>query len=115
MMLDKTANLLLKNLYEKDKMTIQEIEHITGTDEMKSTSPQLQLLSEEGFIFSWENKDVIHDEYDKKYLGYAITIQGRAYIEQQRQQKYQFWVPYLITTVIAASSLVVSLISLIIR
>ena len=53
MMLDKTANLLLKNLYEKDKMTIQEIEHITGKDEMKSTCPQLQLLSEAGFIFSW--------------------------------------------------------------
>lgn len=52
MMLDKMANLLLKELYAKDKMTIQEIEHITGTDEMESTCPQLQILSKAGFIFS---------------------------------------------------------------
>lgn len=55
MMLDKMTNLLLKELYARDKMTIQEIEHITGTDEMKSTSLnfnyfQRRVLSSHGKI-----------------------------------------------------------------
>lgn len=44
-----------------------------------------------------------------QYVRKTFSFDGRAYIEQERRTRMNFWLPYTITTVIALMSLIASL------
>lgn len=108
-MIDNRTYKLLKRLYRRGKLTLAEIGKLTGHDEKKNPSRNISALTEKGFISFWNGKQTINDLGDREWLGFEITLDGRAYIEQERRTKLNFWLPYTITTVIALLSLAASL------
>jgi hypothetical protein len=109
-MLDKKAYKLLVLFYKKDRLTFDEIQAETHEEERESSSLCVSALCSEKFISTWESSESINDVGDHKQFGYEITYAGRAYVDQRRRDGRNFWVPYLITTLIAISSLIVSIV-----
>lgn len=109
-MLDKKAYKLLVLFYKKDRLTFDEIQAETHEEERESGSLCVSALCSEKFISTWESSESINDVGDHKQFGYEITYAGRAYVDQRRRDGRNFWVPYLITTLIAISSLIVSIV-----
>nr|DAG01734.1 MAG TPA: hypothetical protein [Siphoviridae sp. ctSMg55] len=109
-MLDKKACKLLDLFYKKDRLTFDEIQSETHEEERASSSLCVSALCSEKFISTWESSESINDVGDHKQFGYEITYAGRAYVDQRRRDGRNFWVPYLITTLIAISSLIVSIV-----
>lgn len=109
-MLDKKAYKLLVLFYKKDRLTFDEIQAETHEEERESSSLCVSALCSEKFISTWESSKSINDVGDHKQFGYEITYAGRAYVDQRRRDGRNFWVPYLITTLIAISSLIVSIV-----
>lgn len=109
-MLDKRAYKLLSIFYKKGRLSFDEIQAETNVDERKSRSQYISALCSDRFIVSWETSESINDVGDHKQFGYEITYAGRAYVDQRRRDGRNFWVPYLITTLIAISSLIVSIV-----
>lgn len=109
-MLDKKAYKLLDLFYKKDRLTFDEIQAETHEEERESSSLRISALCSEKFISTWESSGSINDVGDHKQFGYEITYAGRAYVDQRRRDGRNFWVPYLITTLIAISSLIVSIV-----
>ena len=91
-------------------MTFDEIQAETHEEERESSSLCVSALCSEKFISTWESSGSINDVGDHKQFGYEITYAGRAYVDQRRRDGRNFWVPYLITTLIAISSLIVSIV-----
>lgn len=109
-MLDKKAYKLLVLFYKKDRLTFDEIQAETHEEERESSSLCVSALCSGKFISTWESSESINDVGDHKQFGYEITYAGRAYVDQRRRDGRNFWVPYLITTLIAISSLIVSIV-----
>lgn len=109
-MLDKKAYKLLDLFYKKDRLTFDEIQSETHEEEGESSSLCVSALCSEKLISTWESSESINDVGDHKRFGYEITYAGRAYVDQRRRDGRNFWVPYLITTLIAVSSLIVSIV-----
>lgn len=109
-MLDKKAYKLLNLFYKKDRLTFDEIQSKTHEEERESSSLCVSALCSEKFISTWESSESINNVGDHKQFGYEITYAGRAYVDQRRRDGRSFWVPYLITTLIAISSLIVSIV-----
>ena len=109
-MLDKKAYKLLVLFYKKDRLTFDEIQAETHEEARESSSLCVSALCSEKFISTWESSESINDVGDHKQFGYEITYAGRAYVDQRRRDGRNFWVPYLITTLIAISSLIVSIV-----
>lgn len=109
-MLDKKAYKLLDLFYKKDRLTFDEIQAETHEEERESSSLCISALCSEKFISTWESSGSINDVGDHRQFGYEITYAGRAYVDQRRRDGRNFWVPYLITTLIAISSLIVSIV-----
>ena len=109
-MLDKKAYKLLVLFYKKDRLTFDEIQAETHEEERESSSLCVSALCSEKFISTWESSESINDVGDHKQFGYEITYAGRAYVDQRRRDGRNFWVPYLITTLIAISGLIVSIV-----
>ena len=109
-MLDKKAYKLLDLLYKKDRLTFDESQSETHEEEKASSSLCVSALCSEKFISTWESSESINDVGDHRQFGYEITYAGRAYVDQRRRDGRNFWVPYLITTLIAISSLIVSIV-----
>lgn len=109
-MLDKKAYKLLSIFYRKGRLSFDEIQAETNGDEKGSRSQYISALCSERFIASWESSESINDVGDHKQFGYEITYAGRAYVDQRRRDGRNFWIPYLITTLVAVSSLIVSII-----
>lgn len=109
-MLDKKAYKLLVLFYKKDRLTFDEIQAETHEEERESSSLCVSAFCSEKFISTWESSESINDVGDHKQFGYEITYAGRAYVDQRRRDGRNFWVPYLITTLIAISSLIVSIV-----
>lgn len=109
-MLDKKAYRLLDLFYKKDRLTFGEIQAETHEEERESSSLCVSALCSEKFISTWESSESINDVGDHKQFGYEITYTGRAYVDQRRRDGRNFWVPYLITTLIAISGLIVSIV-----
>ncbi len=109
-MLDKKAYRLLDLFYKKDRLTFDEIQAETHEEERESSSLCVSALCSEKFISTWESSESINDVGDHKQFGYEITYTGRAYVDQRRRDGRNFWVPYLITTLIAISGLIVSIV-----
>jgi len=107
--LENKTYKLLKKFYCKKKLTLQQIGKITGANEEELPSEYISELIKNHFISIWETKEIINDLGDRKWAGYSITLEGSAYVEHQRSEKRNFWVPYLITTAIALLSLITSL------
>ena len=109
-MLDKKAYNLLEKKKKKDRLTFDEIQAETHEEERESSSLCVSALCSEKFISTWESSESMNDVGDHKQFGYEITYAGRAYVDQRRRDGRNFWVPYLITTLIAISSLIVSIV-----
>lgn len=109
-MLDKKAYKLLGLFYKKERLTFEEIQSETHEEEKESSSLCVSALCSEKFISTWESSRSINDVGDHKQFGYGITYAGRAYVDQRRRDGRNFWVPYLITTLIAISGLIVSIV-----
>lgn len=92
MMIDKRTYKLLKRLYRRERLTFAEVEKITGCGEKSQNGDK-----------------IIDDLGDREWIGFEITLDGRAYIEQERRTRMNFWIPYAITTAIALMSLIASL------
>lgn len=109
-MLDKKAYKLLGLFYKKERLAFEEIQSETHEEERESSSLCVSALCSEKFISTWESSRSINDVGDHKQFGYEITYAGRAYVDQRRRDGRNFWVPYLITTLIAISGLIVSIV-----
>lgn len=108
-MIDNKTYKLLKKFYRKKELTLEEVSKATGTNEEKSPSKSISALSKNHFISTWQTNEIINDSGDRKWIGFRITLEGNAYVEQRRRDLRNFWVPYLITTFIAVLSLAASL------
>lgn len=112
-MIDNRTYKLLKTLYRRGKLTLNEVGELTKYDERKRPSPSISALTKSHFIATWNGDKTINDLGDKEWLGFQITIDGRAYIEQEQRTRLNFWLPYAITTGIAVLSLITSILSLV--
>lgn len=111
-MVDKECYRFLKHLYNNGTMTDQEAWDFFGhKDGDKRLCKQLSFLRSLNMIETHDS--CIEEDGEggmKRYIrNYQITITGRAFIEQKQRDVRNFWVPYLITTLIAVSSLAVSI------
>lgn len=107
--LDNRSYKLLKKLYRKKKLKFEQVEKITKHEESKSSSVYISSLTKNHFISLWHTTEIINELGDRNWIGYCITLDGEAYVEQRRRDRRLFWVPYLITTAIALLSLITSL------
>lgn len=98
-MIDKTTYKLLRKLYSRNQMTYDEIRKLFKVDDQNIRPAQVSAL--------YENHLAVHSE-DGNGSYCKITLLGRAYIENKNQNSRNFWVPYLITTLLALASLFVS-------
>jgi len=107
-MLDNKTYRLLKEIYKKKRLTIEEIKNKLKTTDDLSQNEHILSLRENKFIERWESGP-INTQYEREFLGYKITLAGSAYVEHRIRERRNFWVPYLITTAIALLSLITSL------
>ncbi len=110
---EKVSYKLLKKLYQKDKMTLDEIKAETKYDGEPKYDPHISYLLEEHLISSFSEGE----KFDSGKIidgtqYYRITLRGRDYIENVGREKRNFWVPYAITTILALISVVATLLSL---
>lgn len=108
-MFDKKTYKLLTALYKKEKISIEEIDAITGEHEDEKQSPYITALLIAKYISVVTEVSDENGVKDYKTVGYKIDIEGKAYVEQRRRDGRNFWVPYAITTFIAVLSLIVAL------
>lgn len=113
-MIDKTSYALLKRLYSKGDMTPEELDAFTGNEDQYPYNKQASMLRENHFIEDCSVGGKRDGEGghigEKHYI--RISMKGRAYIEQRQRDSRNFWVPYIITTIIAIASLIVAVASL---
>lgn len=112
-MLDNISYKVLKKLYKKKQCTFSDIKQITGHEESYSPSKYVSLLVSNRYIQDWISDEITIEDGAKihKPIGYEITLQGNALIEQQHRETRNFWVPYAITTFIALLSLIGTLLN----
>lgn len=108
-MFDKKTYKLLTALYKKEKLSIAEIDAITGEHEDEKQSLYITALLIAKYISVVTEISNENGVKDYKTVGYKIDIDGKAYVEQRRRDGRNFWVPYAITTFIAVLSLIVAL------
>lgn len=102
-MLDKASYKILKNLYKQNNLTLRDVGEIDNDGKKVNPPKEIRSLNTAGFISATtDEKDCSHK------TGYEITPSGRAYVEQHRRNTWNFWIPYLITTLIALASLIIS-------
>ena len=106
-LLDNTSYKVLKELYKKNQCSFSAIEQITKHEESQSPSKYIRFLISNHLIQQWFSDEITEDSpKENKLIGYEITLEGNALIEQRRREKWNFWVPYAITTFIALLSLI---------
>lgn len=103
-MLDKKSKSLLKALYDVDFLTDSEVCKLTGHKNENTIDPITQHLTSYRFIEI--HCTGVSDTGTVLTDGYEITIEGRAFIEEERRKFWYFFVPYAITTFIALLSLI---------
>lgn len=103
-MLDKKSYKLLKALYKVEYLSYRQIDKIThsATPENGLNNTAVHLSSKQLIWRHYVDKD---NEGTPIYDGYAISPDGRAYVEEHRRQLLVFILPYGITTFIALLSL----------
>lgn len=94
--LDKRAKKILKKMYKNGFISYEEANKIASNDDLNSPSNPILALSKNDFIYDSHGSE----------RGYHITIAGRAFIEDEHQKFWSFFVPYAITTALAVGSLI---------
>lgn len=112
--MDKVSYALLRTIYKRDAIPEEEFDQMSGFTPCGRINPHMNRLLSDKLVrripVSGEPDDA-GGLINAKHL-VEITLAGRAYVERRRRDGLLFWLPYGITTVIAAASLVVSLLSL---
>ena len=104
-MFDSPTLKVLKHLYKYESDTVGNLKQIAGYSGNGIYGDQLRALLEEKMIrIADQEKEPdleggFKDKKDPPRM--AITIKGRAYIEQKKKDAWLFWFPYAITTMIA--------------
>lgn len=99
-MLDKKSLDLLKK-FKKSTLTCNQIADIVNDDYQKYTNR----------LFKMKMIISVADD-NKEFLGYTISLDGIAYLEEQSHHFWAFLFPYVITTLIAIASVIVSVFAL---
>lgn len=110
-MVDKSTYKILKHLYKKEREELNVLRALVSYDGPQAYSPQITGLLEDKMIAICDGDKVPDGEggfKDENTTYFRITINGRAYIEQKNAAKFNFWLPYAITTIIAIASLVLT-------
>ena len=111
-MLDSKTYELLVKIYSKGQLPVDDICTVTGENAADRSNRHVACLLTRGFIEALEESCKVDGVPDSKLLGYKITLSGCAYVEQRRRDLRNFWIPYVITTLIALLSLVVAIMAL---
>lgn len=112
--MEKVSYRLLRKLYKADYLDANTVNELTNHHSKNVYNPRLSYLREEKMISQFTKGGKPDGEGGKigETTYYRITIRGREYVDRKRKDTFSFWVPYGITTLIAAASLVLTLISL---
>lgn len=107
-MIDKTSYRLLKTINKEHRISYQRANGITKQVNDKLPNDYVSALKSYDFIKIITTGTIPDGEggYYDAPLQIEITLKGIAYIQERRRSGVQFWVPYLITTLIALLSLV---------
>lgn len=103
-MLDKMSYKLLRKLYKTGYLLFAEVRKITKHKDVSCIDPVSSFLLQTN-LATLHMTGEISDDGEQINDGYAITMYGRAYIEQRRHNFLMFLLPYAITTLIALASL----------
>lgn len=96
-MLDKSSYKLLKAFYKINSLSPHEVDQVIKAERMMDENIVVTHLIRNKFVAR------ARDRQNEPF--YHITIEGRAYIENRKKQFWSFFLPYLITTLIAFMSL----------
>lgn len=113
-MFDKKTIVLLRAFYKADRLTNEEVQKISGDTSRNGHDQHIQALFVAKAIDYWSEQIEVDGLKDFKNVGYKITLEGRAYIENQKRNTLNFWVPYTLTTLLAVASLICSILSIIV-
>lgn len=100
-MIDRETYKFLKLFYKNKSYSTEEIKKLTGIDERKKRNKYTDALRKHHFI------EPSRDGTE----GFSISLEGCAYVEQKKSERRNFWVPYIITTIIALISLIDTILS----
>lgn len=101
-MLDRKSFKLLKKL-KKSILNIEEIKAFLKESEYQKYTNRLNELKFTTSVTEYINGELI---------GYTISLDGHAYLEERCRRFWGFVLPYAITTLIAIASVVISIIAL---
>ncbi len=109
--MDKTAYKLLKKINSSREVSKQEIEKMR-LFQKGGASAYISYLQGKKLIPHSDHPNGETPENNFTSDGtpdyYEITIEGRSYLAQRNRDARNFWVPYIITTILAAGSLLIS-------
>lgn len=101
--MEKVSYRLLKKLYRHGELDITEINELTKLD--ADHNYYAYNLRKYGFADYCQAEKLNEDGAAELVERWFITLEGRAYVEQQRKELRMFWLPYGITTLIAIAAL----------
>lgn len=104
--LDKKTNAILKECYKKTK--IDSKSKFFNNNNIKS----FNFLIDNDLITSiceFVNTDTV---IYPKTIGYEITVKGRAFFENKRNERLKHWIPIIISNTLSIIAIIVSIIAL---
>ena len=104
--MEKKMYRLLVQFYRADSMDNQQISKLVQASKPGEVEYRTARLEKMKFIQAYY-AEPDRDGY-AKILGYQITLDGMAYVEEHRRTLLMFWIPYAITTAIAIAALVLA-------
>lgn len=109
-MIDDRTYKILKRLYRHKELPVEKVERMAKHKDKNKLCPETSALLSNHFVSRIEKEPVSDGAGGvlKSESFLKITVQGRAYIEDTRRTRFQFLIP----TVIAGISLLVSIFAL---
>lgn len=104
--MEKKMYRLLVRFYKSDGLTNHQILELEKSSNPGEIASRMAGLEQMKFIQAYYSEPD-QDGYAPA-LGYQITLDGMAYVEERRRTLLMFWVPYAITTAIAIVALVLA-------
>lgn len=105
-MLTKKSRKILRFAHTVDKISIETVTPICS--DPKKTKDMLVYLTNLGFL-----KEITQNHFSARYpveIGeYQITPHGEAYLENIRFERFRFWIPIIISLIMSAAALIVSI------
>lgn len=113
--MEKITYKLLKQLYRVDRLDAEQIKKIVSCEGDVSADPHVIYLRKAKFVdVIVEGGKIDRNTMDSGTQFWCISIEGRDYIENRRREFCMFWIPYLITTIIAAAALAAQILPLLV-